>query len=141
MGSTKEAIEKRIAEFLAARNPKLHSLEPAVREHGFLPLYIGWLATLGIRPDGSFVWWDDSNEIKHPCLKPLVSGYYQRLAICDGARKYPELRALLPDRPADAQTCEMCGGSGELPPAVPAICKCGGCGWIIPGESLGDNPG
>lgn len=92
------AIEIRIAEFLANDNPRIDWVKPAVREHGFLPLYLGWVATLGLRPDGSFVRWN--HEADHASVEPLRDGYWKRMAICQGAKKYPELAALLPERPA-----------------------------------------
>jgi hypothetical protein len=53
--SMRGAIETRISEFLAADDPKLEWVKPAARKHAFLPLYVGWVAVLGVRPDGSFV--------------------------------------------------------------------------------------
>jgi hypothetical protein len=133
------AIETRIAEFLTAEDPELEWVKPAVRQHGFLPLYIGWVAALGLRPDGSFVRWD--HEADRASVKPLGDAYWQRMAICHGAKKYPELRALLPERPASAQTCGACGGSGQLSGAPHVICQCGGVGWIVPGEEREPSPG
>src|SRR6266850_2973417 len=109
------------------------------RRHGFLPLYVGWVAVLGLRPDGSFVRWDHEND--RATVKPLSDAYWQRMAICQGTRKYPELRALLPERPATALTCPTCGGSGQMSGAPPVVCQCGGTGWIIPGEQREPSPG
>ncbi len=138
--SMRGAIETRISEFLSADDPKFEWVKPAVRMHGFLPLYVGWVAVLGLRPDGSFVRWDYEND--RATVKPLSDAYWQRMAICQGTRKYPELRALLPERPATALTCPACGGSGQMSGAPPQIvCQCGGTGWIIPGEQREPSPG
>lgn len=137
--SMRGAIETRIAEFLAAGDPKLKWVRPAVRRHAFLPLYVGWIATLGIRPDGSFVRWDHEDD--DGSVKPLSDAYLQRLAICEGAKMYPELHALRPERPANAVTCDRCGGTGQIRGVPQIICECGGVGWLIPGEPRSPTPG
>ena len=137
--SIRTAVEARIAEFLAADEPKLEWVKAAVREHGFLPVHVGWVAVLGLRPDGSFVRWDHEDD--RASVKPLSDRHWQRTAICQGAKKYPELRQLLPERPVDSRTCDACGGSGELSGAPHVVCKCGGIGWIIPGEPTEPSPG
>ena len=133
------AIEKRIEEFLAADDPKLEWMKPAIRKHTFLPLHVGWVAVLGIRPDGSLVRWDHEDD--REAVKPLADAYWQRMAICQGMRKYPELGTLIPQRPASAQACEDCGGTGQVRGAPQVICQCGGIGWIIPNEEKGPSPG
>lgn len=131
----RSAVEKRIGEFLASDDPALQWLRDAVREHGFLPLYAGWLSTLGLFPDGSFVRWDQEDDPQ--AIKKLSNAYLQRLAICQGARKYPELAALIPQRPASAETCSVCGGAGQLRGLPQMICHCGGVGWTIQDEDTG----
>lgn len=137
--SMSEAIEKRITELLAADDPELDWVRPAVRAHGFLPLYLGWIAGLGVRPDGSFIRWEHEDDPAN--VKPLSDAYWQRMAVCQGAKKYPELRALLPERPGSALTCDACGGSGQMSAAPHVVCKCGGVGWLLPGEPRGPSPG
>ena len=137
--SVEEAIRSRIREYLDQDDPRVEWIKPSVREHGFLPLYLGWVAVLGIRPDGSFVYLG-----YEPAPKParlLEQPFWQRVAIHQGAKKYPELRALLPERPVNAVPCSACRGAGELPGLPPVICGCGGFGWVMPGESMEGNPG
>src|SRR5689334_16662837 len=105
-------IERRIDEFLAADDPTLEWVKSAVRKHAFLPLYLGWVSALGIRPDGAFVRWD--HEENPEIVTALLDPYWRRMAVCQGARKYPELGALIPQRPATAQDCDSCGGTGQL---------------------------
>ena len=114
------SIEQRLAEFLAEEDPKLDWVRRAARTHGFLPLYLGWVAVLGILPPYA-----------------LTNAYLQRVALCRGMKKYPELRDLLPNCPHDARDCEPCAGTGTLAGLPHAICTCGGVGWIIPGEDRG----
>jgi hypothetical protein len=132
-------IQARIVAFLASDAPRLESLTQAVREHEFLPLYLGWIAALGIRPDGSFVYFE-YEPVPKP-VRPLEESFWQRMAILQGAKEYPELRALLPERPAIATTCSSCHGAGELAGLPQLICGCGGLGWVIPGEAREENPG
>jgi hypothetical protein len=49
--------------------------------------------------------------------------------------RFPELRFLLPVRPADASECRICGGTGEPPWQGQhlVVCGCGGAGWLPPG--------
>jgi hypothetical protein len=122
-------IHRRIEEFLA--DHPHGGLPAAVRGHRFLPLYIGWLAALGICPDGTFVRWDEDTN----AVTPLADGRLRRLAICEGAKKYPELRGLLPNRPPKAVDCDgPCAGTGQIAGLPNMICRCGGTGWLIPGE-------
>jgi hypothetical protein len=131
-------IAVRIGEFLNRQERTDRWLLEPVRRWNFLPLYRGWFSVLGIRPDGSFVRWD--NEDDPDVIKPLIEPYLQRLALCQGAKLYPELRALMPERPPEAITCETCIRWNELPEPPKVICSCGGCGWIIPGEPQGVHP-
>ena len=133
------AIEKRIAGYLADDDPRFDWVRAAVRRHHFLPLYLGWVAVLGIRADLSFVCWahEDDPEV----VEPVTNAYLQRMAICQGVHRYPELTALVPARPGAARTCGLCKGSGLVPGAAHVVCECGGIGWILPGESQGPSPG
>lgn len=132
-------IEQWIADFLASTDPRKEWLKAPVRLHRFLPLYVGWMSTLGLRPDGSFVRWDQ--EATPPSLRLLASPFWQRLAVCRGIKEHPELGALLPPRPAEAVTCQVCGGTGTWVRAPEIICECGGVGWSVPGEDKRDSPG
>lgn len=137
--SIREAIQRHIGEFLGDSKPETQWLKPAVRAHFFLPLYIGWVSVLGIRPDGSVVRWDYESDREN--VRPVADGRWQRMALVQGAKKYPELSALLPARSHTAQTCGACGGSGMLKGAHQLICECGGIGWIMPGEPREPPPG
>src|SRR3989442_3263086 len=126
------AIERRIRELLTGGDERLEWVRPIVRAQGFLPLYLGWVSAIGIRPDGSFVQWD--HDVEPATVKPLHDSYWERMALCEGAKKYPELGALIPTRPVEARTCEACAGTEAIAGAPQIICGCGGLGWVIPGE-------
>lgn len=137
--NVRAAIEKRIHEYLASDDPKLEWTKATVRKHSFLPLYLGWSAALGIRPDGSLVRWDHEDDPE--LVKLLTDPALQRTALCQGAKKYPELGVLVPQRPPSARDCRACSGAGEFPGNPQLVCECGGLGWIIPGEQKGPSPG
>jgi hypothetical protein len=132
-------IEEKIAVFMREREVAPAWLLEAVRRHGFLPLYVGWFATLGLRPDGTFVRLE--GDARDGRLTLLKDPYWQRMAICQGAKKYPELRSFIPERPPAASTCPSCQGSGEIAGAPHLICICGGAGWIVAGEPTEPLPG
>ena len=55
------------------------------------------------------------------------------VAAVAAAEKYPELREILPQRPATAATCGKCGGTGKLqltPELTPRCYTCRGLGWV-----------
>jgi hypothetical protein len=120
-------IAARIAEFPARHPEKLEWLVPQVARHGALPLYVGWIETFGIRPDGELVRWSNDGEFEGTL--PIEEPSWALLALVRGASRYPELRPLLPVRGPDAPDCRcraipMCA-SGEV-----GCAECGGLGWL-----------
>ena len=124
------AIEQRIRELLAGGDERLEWIQPPVRAYGFLPLYLGWLSAIGVRPDGSFVQWD--HDVDHATVKPLHDSYWEHMAPCEGAKKHPELAVLIPTRPVEARRCEACAGTGTIAGAPQIICECGGSAGSSP---------
>lgn len=63
---------------------------------------------------------------------------WKAVAIGASVRSIPELRRLLPERPADASDCPQCKGSGwmwptEKEPQGSVVCSaCGALGWLAP---------
>lgn len=101
-----------------------------VARHRALPLYVGWVATIGITPKGDIVEWSDDG------LRPAESRWVIS-ALVQGSKQYPALASLIPPRPTTAHTCPDCQGTGRL--RIPGlaesvldnvICSCGGVGWI-----------
>jgi hypothetical protein len=107
-----------------------------------LPLLLDTGGLYGLRPSGEVVSvsWDSDQEPEIEEDRRTID-----IALAQGAKRYPELSALLPNRSPDAPTCPMCGGDG-VPLSVannPALrggigCWCGGLGWIP--ESWGTVP-
>lgn len=96
-------------------------------EHSALPLDMDSGGFHALRMDGSVVvfFWDEAD------IKRVESDPRQRyVALFQGAKKYPELRLLIPPRPTAAQTCSHCKGAGTIPEMPTLICYCGGLGWV-----------
>jgi len=132
-----EVVEIRRREFLLEEKSPYEWAKEFVRGADFLPLYWGWLAALGLRPNGEVVSWEyETSEVQ-----VVDCGSLERLALSQGAKLYPELKGAMPERPANAVKCESCAGRGYFQLAPHLICVCGGVGWTIPGEPRGSFPG
>jgi hypothetical protein len=103
-------------------------------ELNLLPMLFDMGGYYGIRPNGetlSFAW-DEPHDLRAE-NDPRICN----LVLLQGAKKYPELSVLIPSRPADAEDCPHCNGTGieryvaehGLNPEV-NICYCGGLGWL-----------
>lgn len=127
VGSAERAfIQERIDRFEDEAPEELLWLLPHVREHGALPLYVGWTETAGIRPNGELIRW--STEGWPGAFE--LGDVWQKIALVKGSERYAQLRRLVPARPRDARDCETCKGSGRLPVHPEVICQCGGVGWV-----------
>jgi len=133
---SKVAVTPEEAEYIAARIagfPHEASAEqqwqlPHVSRFNGLPLYVGWTETIGIQSDGTLIRW--STEEEYIGTKEVDDPVWVRCALVEGAKKYPDLRSLIPVRPPGARPCDGCGGAG-YPPGWPNItCSCGGVGWV-----------
>jgi|SRR6478609_7241788 len=124
-------ISTRITRLQEESSPERLWQLPYVVEFGALPVYMGWTETFGIRPDGALVRW--STESEYIGILPITAHIDANLTLVSAARRFPDLRHLVPSRPPHATTCATCGGSGD--PAIPGcdlICSCGGTGWLVP---------
>lgn len=129
-------VEERITGFPEEAPETRRWLAPYVAEHNGLPLFLGWTATLALRPTGELIQW--STEDEWPGAREFDEATWVQLALVEGAKLYPELEPLVPERPADARACEHCEGSGR-PKGLPeagfenVICRCAGLGWVPAG--------
>ena len=103
-----------------------------VSRHCVLPILIDWTGFWGLRTDGE-IWLVDTEDGREPVVE--LDERLQRVALCQGAKKYPELQPLVPERPEGARDCPHCVGSGRIDvPGVPRdtfVCYCGGLGWLV----------
>ena len=109
-------------------------------ERNAYPLHGNQVYLWAIRPDGVVLWIDHEAFALPTEPEADLSALYA--ALVQGARRHPELRELIPPRPADARPCEVCGGTGgpvtlaTPTPVVEDICYgCDGLGWLIPAPS------
>jgi len=99
-----------------------------VAAFGALPLYSDVGGCLALRPDGrvvQIVWEKPELSFGDAATK------WRTVALVNGAKTYPELRELLPARPAGAPTCGNCDGRGTIESGI--ICGvCFGLGFPLP---------
>jgi uncharacterized protein (TIGR02996 family) len=121
----------RLRQFLEesrADSPIKEQLRRFAADQRALPLLLDLGGCLAIRMDGevlSFGW----DEPENPRIEKDARVRQATLAV--GAKKYREVRLLLPPRPVSSRLCPSCGGSGTVASAPPSIvCDCGGLGWI-----------
>jgi ABC-type transport system involved in multi-copper enzyme maturation permease subunit len=100
------------------------------KRHDALPVHSDPGGFLLLRADGQVL---EVARGQESLAKPANS-YRWLVARVSAARRYPELRVLLPRRPKHAENCPQCGGSGlDQNPESPgkALCRsCTGLGWI-----------
>jgi len=102
-----------------------------VSRHSVLPILIGWTGFWGLRADGE-IWLVDTEDGPEPAVE--LDERLQRTALYQGAKKYPDLRPLVPERPEGASDCPHCVCTGRIDvPGFPPdtiVCYCGGFGWL-----------
>jgi hypothetical protein len=120
-------LANRIAAYAAESPPQLRWLAENAAQAGALPLYAGWVETIGLRPDGELVRW--STEGEYLGTKSVEDRYVWLTALVDAAKRYPELRPLLPARPPGARDCRHL--SHPLFAAGKVFCaECCALGWV-----------
>lgn len=126
-------IESRIKQWLDTTAPTdVH--RRAVEKLNVLPLTsdAGGFYAMTIAATVVEVHWDD--VLAHE----VTDARALNVALFQGAKRYPELASLLPNRPPNAVPCISCGGTGEptdIPPHLQnaVVCYCGGAGWLPSG--------
>jgi hypothetical protein len=120
-------LEARIAGYAVEAPEDVRWASPFVAGLGALPLYFGWTETIALRPDGELICW--STEGQYAEVRPLQDRTWVLLSLVTGAERYPELRALLPERPPDAVDCPC--RKHPLLASRQFLCgRCGGVGWL-----------
>ena len=121
MPSPSRSLQKAITEWIA--HARTHSPSDVSRDGTAIRLYADIGGTIFIRPDGSLI-----SESEFPTDdKWQLDSRWRTVALVVGARTHPELRELLPTRPASAADCLMCSGSGIWNGLVCGACF--GLGW------------
>jgi hypothetical protein len=111
------------------QDPDWSFLLPWARASGCLPIYCDSTHAFGLSADEQLILYEhDAPPGRPPETYAATDLRMQNLALIQGAERYPWLTALRPARPADAQDCSMCSGTGGVP--EPFVCYCGGAGWV-----------
>jgi hypothetical protein len=136
-------VDAVLAVFIANTEPYVIcsslDLRALAAELQILPVWLDMGGCYGLRLDGTVVsfTWDEPHQIR---VEP--DERIRNLALFQGSVKYPELRCLVPQRPASGVTCPHCAGSAKVyfdPKDLSKtfVCFCGGLGWL-PSET--DSP-
>ncbi len=97
----------------------------SVTRQGLLLLHLDVVWVYGISADGVVLAVDVDDT-----QQQLETALHAVNAVAQAARKFPELRELLPERPADAIACSFCEGTGDAGGSVACVCE--GLGWRLP---------
>lgn len=136
-GKIQETLTKFVAdpEYVPNFDPP-PDLRKLAEELNLLPAMLDMGGCYAIRSDGqifSFLW-DSPYELRHEDDPRIINMVFYR-----ASKKYPELAGLQPERPADAQVCMQCKGTGD--PFIGTdlenkynniACYCGNLGWLPP---------
>lgn len=136
--SLAQQIGWRLEEITSGGSGLSRELRSVATVLGALPIFFDADGTIAIRRDGtllSYRWATDHS------LTSEIAPRDRLVALVVGAEKYPELRELLPARPADARPCPACSGTGlPLSDEELSAIRCGTCcGLCYVPTPLGDN--
>jgi hypothetical protein len=119
-------VEEALAEYLRTADG-----DAFAARYRALPLYAEWYGTTYLTASGKFLYLNE--ETAPPRLENDLNDASRLVALVLAAERYPQLRALLPQRPAGTPDCEDCGGGGHviiMGNASNIICgPCNGLGW------------
>lgn len=125
--------EAKLQELLNETTPDLPGIRVRARELNVLPLMCDWGGCYAIRSNGELIvfLWDEED------VRPETNARIRNIALFQGGKKYPELKALIPPRSPEAKDCSYCNGTGIVPIAAELqvdniVCYCGGLGWLPP---------
>lgn len=108
MNASRVCLSPELAEFIADRIARYRQeaaqnqlwLAPFVERFGILPLFVGWLETIGILPDGRVRKFSaDGNTVEYEGLREPEGNEEVAMALAEGAKRFPELSSALLPRP------------------------------------------
>ncbi len=133
-GAIEELLHRYVSTAPDPETPEPERIRTIAAKIGALPLVTDMGGLYALRPDGEIisVAWDD-DEPPRSERDPRI----RNAMLFQGSKRYPELAALVPNRPEQAIDCPHCSGTGVVrieghePEEIPSlICYCGGLGWI-----------
>lgn len=126
-----EQIEARLKDYVADPGNDALNLRRLAAEFEALPLCIDWESCWAIQPDGRVVVF--SHDSENPQMREEEDPRLVNVALSQGSITYPEIRSLVPSRPAEARDCPYCAEKGIEPKSLEEhniVCYCGGLGWV-----------
>lgn len=126
-----EQIAERLKKYINDSSHDALNLRALAARFEALPLCVDWENCWALRPDGQVVvFLHGSNDAQ---LQIEDDQRLVNLALYQGSITYPEIKALVPSRPAQAKDCPYCAEKGIDPNSLEdqnIICYCGGMGWV-----------
>jgi hypothetical protein len=126
-----EQIAARLKEYMLDPDHDALNLRKLAERFEALPLCVDWEKCWALRPDGQVVVF--SHEGADPQMRTEEDSRMINVALFQGSLTYPEIKHLVPVRPANAKDCPFCPSEGKPSANVEhqtMICYCGGLGWI-----------
>lgn len=125
-------VEALLEAYLNSGPPEHADIRHWAHYHHALPLVTDMGGCTALRPSGelvTFLW--DSEAVLVSEADPLN----RHVARAVGARKFPSLSGLAPQRQASSRICPGCGGTGQPIPGNPmqligVTCICAETGWL-----------
>ena len=131
-------IQNAIGRYTIATSNEPEYLKWYATRYNLLPIYPDWTHCYGLRSDGIVFLF--STEDEEMTIHEETDERLRNMALYLGAKKYPELKLLVPVRPATAIDCPACEGLGkiDIPGVGPdvIVCYCGGLGWLPFGTKI-----
>lgn len=130
----REQIKTRLEDYIADPLHDALNLRVLATRFEALPLCIDWEKCWALRPNGRVVVFAHDSE--KPELREEDDPRLINVALFQGSITYPEIKPLVPSRPADAKDCPYCLAKGIEPDNLELqniVCYCGGLGWVPPG--------
>lgn len=126
-------ISEEISELIKIYVTSKHNPEQykqLAQELNILPILFDWTGFIGIRPDCTYIYYDEENNQ----WKPEHNRAWQITALVDGSKRYKQLKKLLPEKTEAASDCPECNATGHLVISGKVnekmICgRCFGLGW------------
>jgi hypothetical protein len=125
LSETREVIAKRLAEYASNPNDPWGLTQVAERLRA-LPVYMDMGGALFLTLDGDVL---RLNHYDGDVPTPELDSERHIVAAVAAAEKYPELAPLVPERPASAEDCSACGGTGRITRHNLRCGECTSLGW------------
>ena len=127
LGRMEHAAVRQLIE--VAKHRATEPLERALLSLDALPVPWAWEGCYGVRANGEVIYVDDSGNPE--AIESIGSVRENTLAtLVYAARRNPDLKCLLPQRPRTTPACPECGGKGIVANPDLLCGECIGLGWV-----------